>query len=96
MAWIKGSVNKKPVLVNTDGVVLFTAKGNKIVIVLATGTTLELETPWTLEAVETVLGEVIDMTSPPSPLFTPLEFPTSLSDLSDLFGKEGEESGKQE
>jgi hypothetical protein len=95
MAWIKGSVNKKPVLVNTDGIVLFTAKGNKIVIVLATGTTLELETPWTLEAVETVLGEVIDMTSPPSPLFTPVEF-TSLPDLSDLFGKEGEENAEQE
>jgi hypothetical protein len=96
MAWVKGSVNKKPVLINTDGVVLFTAKGNKIVVVLATGTTLELETPWTLESVETILGDVIDMTSPPSPLFAPLEFPSGLPDLSDIFGKEGEENAEQE
>jgi hypothetical protein len=96
MAWLKGTVNKKPVLINTDGIVLFTAKGNKIVVLLATGMTLEIETNWTLEAIEPILGEIVDMTSPPSPLFTPLEFQTNLPDLSDLFGKEAEESGEQE
>jgi len=95
MAWLKGSVNKKTVLINTDGVVLFTTKGNKIVVVLATGSMLEIETTWTLEAIEAVLGEVVDMTSPPSPFFTPLEFSSGL-DLSDIFEKEAEGSGEQE
>jgi hypothetical protein len=95
MAWLKGTINKKPVLINSDGVILFTTKGNKIVTVLATGATLEIETTWTLEAIEAVLGEIVDLTAPPSPFFTPLEFSSQLPDLSDIFGKEGEEVEEQ-
>jgi hypothetical protein len=99
MAWLKSTINKKPVLVNTDGVIVFTVKGNKIVVVLANGTTLELEAnSWTLEAIEPILGEIVDLTSPPSPFFTPLEFQAGLPDLSDIFGKEeeGEENATNE
>jgi len=87
-------------LVNGDAVVLIGQKQDRLVLILANGNAVEVETDgWTLESVEAILGEVIDMTQKPSPLFTPAEFMTpftGLPDLSSLFGEGGEEGISEE
>jgi len=104
MAWIKVKVRGQPFLVNGDTVLAFTEKqtpsGKKLVIALINGTTIEVDgTEWTLEALESIIGEVHDLTQKPSPLFTPFEFTqltnlSELTSLSELFGPT-EEGGEE-